>query len=295
VQTLTLAPRGPFSLELAAGFGFGPEAGRPRPTEALLRLAFCRDDLRGHAGLVLRQDDEGVVRGELHGDGDPTEVERQVARILSLDHDGEAWLEVGERDHVIGQLQRRHHGLRPVLFHSPYEAAAWAIISARRPARQAAVTRSLIAGHLGRTFELEGEPLAAFPTPRRLLDVEPMDGLPAVKAQRLRVIAHAALEGRLDPGRLRQLDPDAALTELQELPGIGPFYSMLVLVRASGHADLLPEGERRLLAAVARFYGFDQPPSPERFSAIAEAWRPFRTWASVLLRYAGAQEKRGAS
>jgi len=121
MASFTLNPRGPFSLRLLAGFGFGPDTERADATEPVMRLAFCLDDMSGHAGVVLRQDadGDGVVRGELHGEADAVGVERQVARILSLDHDGEAWLAVGERDGVIGRLQRRYPGLRPPLFHSP--------------------------------------------------------------------------------------------------------------------------------------------------------------------------------
>jgi DNA-3-methyladenine glycosylase II len=284
---IELTPKGPFDLRRLAGFGFGPETGRPEATEPVMRLAFCLDDLHGHTGVVLRQGEDGVVRGELQGDGEPAAVTAQVARILSLDHDGEAWLEVGERDTVIGELQRRYPGLRPPLFHSPYEATAWAIISARRPARQAASVRNEIAGRLGRAFELDGERLVAFPTPHRLFEIEPIKGLPAVKVERLRAVAEAALAGRLDAERLRGAEPETALAELQELPGIGPFYAMLILVRSSGHADLLPAGERRVLACAAHYYALDAPPSPERFAELAEPWRPFRTWATVLLRYAG--------
>lgn len=45
---------------------------------------------------------------------------------------------------MLGGLQRAHEWLRPVLFHSPYEAAAWAIISARRYRAQAAAVRTRI-------------------------------------------------------------------------------------------------------------------------------------------------------
>jgi DNA-3-methyladenine glycosylase II len=288
--TIELAPRGPFDLRLLAGFGFGPTTGRGQPTEPVMRLAFCLDDLHGYAGAVLRQSDDGIVSGQLHGDGPAAAVEAQLRRILSLDHDGAAWLEVGGRDPVIGQLQRRFPGLRPPLFHSPYEAAAWAIISARRPARQAAAVRSEISERLGRPFDLDGERLAAFPTPRSLLEVGPMKGLPEIKVERLRTVAEAALAGRLDPERLRSLTPEEALAELQQLPGIGPFYAMLILVRSTGHADVLPTGEPRVLASAAHYYTLDRPPSPERFAELAERWRPFRTWATVLLRYAGERD-----
>ena len=47
----------------------------------------------------------------------------QVTRILSLDVDGTGFPEVGRRDPVVGGLQARWPGLRPVGFYSPYEAA----------------------------------------------------------------------------------------------------------------------------------------------------------------------------
>jgi DNA-3-methyladenine glycosylase II len=147
-----------------------------------------------------------------------------VARILSLDHDGEEWIAVGERDAVIGRLQREHPGLRPVLFHSPYEAAIWAVISSRRPAPAAAHVRRRLSDELGATFEVGGVAIAAFPLPQRLLDeLEPGPGLTEEKVDRLRGVARAALERRLDPAWMRAMKPAAALAELQTLRGIGPF------------------------------------------------------------------------
>ncbi len=286
-ETLILHPRGPFSLEAAAGFGFGPNTGRPKPEGGIMRLAFPVDGFGAHAGVVLRQDAEGVVHGEVYRARDVEAVERQVARILSLDHDGEAWAAVGERDPVIGRLQAAHPGLRPVLFHSPYEGAAWSIISARRPARQAAEVRRRLSVALGAEFELAGEPLAAFPLPERLLEVEPMPGLPEEKCERLRGVARATLERRLDPERLQAMEPEEAMADLQSLKGIGPFYAGLVVIRATGLTDVLPAEEPRSLRAAAHFYGLDGPPDSAAFTALAEPWRPFRTWAVVLLRVAG--------
>jgi DNA-3-methyladenine glycosylase II len=64
------------------------------------------------------------VVGEVFGDADPEAVRDQVARILSLDVDGSGFPAVGRRDPVVGGLQARWPGLRPVGFFSPYEAAA---------------------------------------------------------------------------------------------------------------------------------------------------------------------------
>ena len=278
-----LSPSGPFSLAEAVAFGFGP---REAEEGGAMRLAFARDDLEGHAGVVVRQAADGTVRLELHGDGDPGAVARQVARILSLDHDGEAWLEVGRRDPVIGSLQERFPGLRPVLFHSPYEAAAWSIISARRGRAQGNATRRRIAEELGETFDLGGREIAAFPVPERLLELRPSAGLTAERVDRLHGVARAALVGDLEPPRLAAMEPEAAMAAVREIKGLGPFYASLVVIRAVGLTDVLPVSEKRSLGAVATAYGLDAPPDESAYAELAEPWRPFRTWATVLLRVA---------
>jgi DNA-3-methyladenine glycosylase II len=295
--SLTIEPRGPFSLCAAAEFGFGPNAGRPPAFDGAMRLAFGIDGGAGYAGVVIRQPgDDGRLECEVHtldapGGGDLTPIERQLARVLSLDHDGDEFLAIGERDPVIGELQRRHPGQRPVLFHSPYEAAAWSVISARRQPAQAARLRRELGATLGRTFELAGEPLVAFPQPDRLLEAVALPELDEQKIVRLRGIAQAALDGALDVGALQQLGPEAAWSALQELHGIGPFYGALIVLRACGFADaLLAMPEPHVLRHAARFYKLADPPSLAEFTALAERWRPFRTWAMVLLRLAGDRE-----
>jgi 3-methyladenine DNA glycosylase/8-oxoguanine DNA glycosylase len=43
-----------------------------------------------------------------------------------------------------------------------------------------------------------------------------------------------------------------------------------------------------VLRNLTRFYGLAEPPPLfEQYLAIAESWRPFRTWATVLIRLAG--------
>jgi len=291
-ELLEIIPRGPFSLQAAAEFGFGPNAGRPSAYQGLMRLAFPLDGGSGYAGAVLRQAEPGGPVGvelELSGATDPALALAQIARIVSLDHDGEAFLEVGERDAVIGALQRAHPGQRPVLFHSPYEAAAWSIISARRPATQAARVRAAISEQLGATFELAGETLHAFPQPERLLGLgDPAPGLNPEKVERLRGVALAAEAGKLDVGHLHAIGPERSYEEVQQIKGIGPFYAGLIVLRASGFADAILEvAEAKGLRHTARFYGLDSPPTTDRFAAMAQPWRPFRTWAIVLIRLAG--------
>lgn len=285
-EPFTITPHGPFSLAEAATFGFGQRDGGG--WDGVMRMAFCLDGYQGHAGVELRQDADGTVQGtaQVHGRASLDAVVRQVARVLSLDHDATEFLRVGERDPVIGRLQAAAPGLRPPLFYSPYEAAAWAVLSARRPARQMQQIRQRLSEAHGVIFELAGEPLAAFPSPRQLLSVPSFPGIPEDKIRRLHGVADAALAGRLDVSHLTALGPEQAMAELQQIKGIGPFYSALVVIRGTGFTDVLPVQEPRALALTAQLYQLDGPPGPEEFARIAEAWRPFRTWAVVLIRAA---------
>jgi DNA-3-methyladenine glycosylase II len=284
---VVIEPDVPFSLAAAASFGFGPTMGRPKPEGDVMRLAFVLDGHTEHAGVLLRQRPDGAIEATVDGTRKAAAAERQVKRILSLDHPGKGWLAVGKRDPVIGRLQKDHPGLRPVLFPSPYEGAAWSVISHRRGRAQAAPLRTRLATELGRTFELGGETLAAFPLPDRLATLKTFPGFEPQRIERLRGVARAALDGRLDPDRLSAMPPEEARAELETLAGIGPFYADLILVRATGLADLLPRDEPRVLAYAGHFFGLRGPATPSQLHRFAEPWKPYRTWGVVLLRVAG--------
>jgi DNA-3-methyladenine glycosylase II len=283
----TITPDGPFSLAAAAGFGFGPHTGRPVYRDAIMKLAFTTDDFAHQADVSLNQRDDGAVTGEIESDGDIDAITRQVARILSLDHSGSDWLKVGEQDAVLGRLQREFVGLRPVLFHSPYEAAAWSIISARRHRAQGTVVRNRLAATNGRVYGEGAEAMFAFPTPAQLLEVRELQGLDDTRIERLHAVAHAALSGDLDPARLLALGSEEGLAQLTRLKGIGPMYGTLILLRSTGATDFVTGEEPRLATYLGHLYDLGGAATDAQIVTIMDGWRPFRTWSAVLARVAG--------
>ena len=151
----TLEPRGPFTLASAARFIAGWPPGQGDVDDDQVQLRFLVDDWSGPAHVILRHED-GLVHGSVAADNEERAI-AQAARIVSLDHDGTGYAEVGERDPIVGELQKRSGYLRPVLFHSPYEAAAWSIISARTRHEQAVKIRDALSRN------------GIFPAPERLL------------------------------------------------------------------------------------------------------------------------------
>jgi DNA-3-methyladenine glycosylase II len=289
--TIQLDIVGPFDLREVAMMGFGHRD--ERSFDGVMRMAFCLDgDYERQVGVEAKQLGSRL-EVLMQPAGDPLSgaevgaLGKQVARVISLDHDGEAFHQLCLADPVLAKVHARAPGFRPALFYSPYEAALWSIISARRARTQGITLRARMSEMYGAGFDLSGIRTLCVPTPSAVLEMESVPGLPADRLPRLHAVAEAAQRGELDAERLRSMPPEDAQAELQRMPGIGPFYSSLIVIRACGHADAPSLGEPRSRAAIQAAYGVDHELSDAELLALAETWRPFRTWVTVMMRALG--------
>ena len=277
-----MVPRGPFDLANQRQF-FGGWPDFP-PDPAVLAMAFPVEGWSGSAAVLLRQGESGVVTGSVHGPGaaGARAAWDQAMAVLSLDVDGSGFEAVGERDPVIGRLQQTHHALRPVLFHSPYEAACNFVIGQRISMAQARALRQRMSVEHGDKLTVDGVTVHAFPRPQQVLRLDGVRGLSDEKLARVRGIAQAALDGVLDRDRLRALPLETALATVSALRGVGPFSAQGIVFRGAGVVDEItddPVGKQ----AVQRLYGLDHLPDQAEMLRRAEAWSPFRMWCLVLL------------
>ena len=277
-----LQPSGRFSLAMERDF-FGDWLSVPSDPAAVL-MAYPVEGWRGSAAVLVRQADDGAVEGTLAttGDTSPRQAWAQALATFSLDVDGSGFPAVGARDPVIGDLQAHYGWLRPVCFHSPYEAAVNFVVGQRISMRQARAVRARLARELGDSLEVAGQTVHAFPHPERLVALAAFAGLPDEKVSRLRGIAQAAADGLLDRDRLRAMPVSVALAELQRLRGVGPFAAQGILHRGAGLVDEVTDDEVTR-EAVMLAYHLPERPTHSEVLTIAEAWRPFRMWATVLL------------
>src|SRR5438270_13927349 len=228
-----VVPQGPFDLEVEAGrFGGWPRRGDS------IAMAFPVEGWRGSAAVLLRQQGD-QIQGEIHGapGADAQGAWQQALATVSLDVDGRGFADVGRRDPVIGRLQVEYQNLRPVLFHSPYEAACSFLIGHRITIQQTRRLRQKVAEEAGSAISVDGSKVFAFPDPRTLLRMERFPGVAPVKVERLHAAARAALDGMLDRRRLRALPEADALEQLRTLPGIGEFFAQGILMRGAGLVD----------------------------------------------------------
>jgi DNA-3-methyladenine glycosylase II len=277
-------PKG-FSLAAAAAFyrSFVPGSGMAAADTEPLTFAFRLDGSFAAVGVALAETDDALTLA-VAGTRDRAAVVGQVSRFLGLDADGDAWLDVGRRDPVVGRMQREFPGFFTAAKASPYDAATWGVISPRLSLPAAAAIKMQLAREHGDVVTVGGRVHPVFPAPAvlaKLRRAPSLSALPEEKVTRLRAVAEAALAGRLDPERLRAMTPEDAVVDLQSIRGVGPWTASHVYFRGAAPQDALPTIEPRVLRGWGLAAGVAHP-TADAFARAAEAWRPFRMWAAVL-------------
>jgi DNA-3-methyladenine glycosylase II len=274
-------PQGPFNLANENSYFGGWLSPADKP-DAIV-MAFPIEGWCGSAAVVLEQVAGRELRGEVFGPAETVEkAKEQALAALSLDVDAEKWSDVGRKDSLIGELQKKYDYLRPVLFHSPYEAAAAFIIGHRISIKQRQSVMKRMSEEFGAKIEVGGQAFYAFPLPEKLLSLTRYQGLNETKMERLHAVARAAADGFLDRQALRAMPIEQALEKLKELPGVGPFFAQGILHRGAGLVDAVTDDEMSRYV-VQRAYKLATLPDSETLRKIAKRWMPFRMWAMVLL------------
>jgi DNA-3-methyladenine glycosylase II len=211
------------------------------------------------------------------------EIQKQLERMLSLNIDGKGFSEIIARDKVVSELDKLNPGLRPILFPSPYEGAARAIVGHQLPVKQAARINARICEEYGVRVEIDNHVKYGFPLPEKLSELPYITGLAARKVEQLRVLG-SSVGNWLSSKSLLEMDREEAMIRLQKLPGIGPFSAELIMLRGVGDQDAFPKQEMRLQRAMSIAYQLGENPDLKSLEYIAENWRPYRTWVGLILR-----------
>lgn len=128
-----------------------------------------------------------------------------------------------------------------------------------------------------------------YPTPEQLAEADLSAlGLTRARQETLRRLAEAVARGelRLAPGA----DAVQTRARLLALPGVGAWTAEYIALRALHDPDAWPAADLGLRRALARS---GPPPSATELRRIAEAWRPWRSYAAMALWMACAEADAG--
>ncbi|WP_460544866.1 DNA-3-methyladenine glycosylase 2 family protein [Glycomyces halotolerans] len=252
-------------------------------------LEECRDGayrrtlrLPHGTGIAALKPGPGHIQCRLHLTDlrDLTAAVARCRRALDLDADPVAIAAALEADPVIGPAARKTPGRRVPRKADNTEYALRAVIGQQVSTASAATIAARLAQTHGEPIDdPEGGLSRLFPTPEALAAADPADlPMPASRKRTLQALAAALASGSIEVGP----GADWARTRaaLASLPGIGPWTVEMIAMRALGDPDAFPVSD---LGVVRGAEAFGLPTGPKALAEAAEAWRPWRSYATQYL------------
>jgi AraC family transcriptional regulator of adaptative response / DNA-3-methyladenine glycosylase II len=248
-------------------------------------------DGRIQAGSGARIDGEDALELRVSG-AKPTQLlplSTTARRVFDLAADPASIAAALAGDPLLAPLARGRPGLRVAGAWSPFECAVGLLLAHRgiqswQDAAPARASESVQRGSIARLVECAGRPIAGgvdglthvFPSPTELARAPLGElGLGRGRAAALRALAQAVLD--------RTVDFDAPVEDvfgaLSALPGFDACTVQRFGMRALGDPDAFPAAPFSEGATVHA----DASSATLALAARAEAWRPWRSYAAVLL------------
>ena len=189
-------------------------------------------------------------------------------------------------DPLLRDLLKAHPGIRMPGTWDGFELAVRAILGQQISVSAATTIAGRVTTMCGSAVSEGGELSRLFPTAIQLANA-PIEraGVIAARAGAIRGLARRVAEKAISFGPF--VNQHEMVTALRSLPGIGDWTVSYIAMRAFGEPDAFPSGDlvlRRMAGVV----------SPRDLDARAEAWRPWRAYA-VMLLWQGATDRSNQS
>ena len=292
--TTTIKPVAPFDFDLTAGYHtyfqsrYGTDSLEDGEYHRLLDLG---DKLVLASVRSVGSIDTPELKVEIRWDGltseEVAEASSRVAWLLGTDQDLAPFYAQTEGDPTMSAIAEKFRGLHLPHTASVFEALVLAIMGQQIATNVARIIRTLFIETYGPRQSFDGRTSYAFPRPESSLaaSVEELRGLKLSrrKAEYIRGIAEAALEGALASEHLAELSDEQVARRLTELRGVGQWTAQWVLIRSLGRPDALPLGDLALRRAVSKLYFDGDEINDGQLEEFTRRWSPWRTYATVYL------------
>src|SRR4051812_34723554 len=209
---------------------------------------------------------------------DPRSLHTIVERIRGMFDLSADWAAVAQALGADAELKRRiavAPGLRVPGCWNGFELTVRAILGQQITVKGATTLSGRIVNSFGQQVSGHGMVTHLFPTAEKLADAQLTSvGLTTQRAETIRAFARAVCDGSISFEKI--VDSDSFIAQLRTIPGIGPWTAQYVAMRALGDPDSLPTGDVGLLHAIG-------VKTSRELEKRAEAWRPWRSYASMYL------------
>ncbi len=180
-------------------------------------------------------------------------------------------------DPLLAPVISAHPGLRLPGAWDGFELAVRAILGQQIGVAAATSLAGRLVSEYGSVVDDEA-PNICFPSAQALAEADLRKiGLTRMRSNAIRALAKATASGRLDLHG--GADREAVTAILSTLPGVGPWTVSYIAMRALGDLDALPAADTILRTHA----GQGRRLSPLALEKRAQAWRPWRSYATIHL------------
>ena len=238
----------------------------------------CKHDARRESVSLLLH---GIETAQIF------DVVQRVREVLDLDAPVGEIQSVLAADKKLSKVMRRFPGIRVPGAWDGFELTVRAILGQQVSVKAATTLAGRIAARYGQKATLPAS-LAVradvldlgylFPTPEKLSRARLNDmGLVTSRADTIRRVARAVVNGDIDFDNAQH--PQEFCEQLMTIRGIGEWTAEYVAMRALKHPDAFPASDLGLIKAMSDADVI----SPAKLKQHAESWRPWRSYAALLL------------
>lgn len=290
--TLEMQPTPPFDFELTASYHtyFQARGGadaldgetyrRLLDLDGRLALAIVRS-----VGTLENPNLSVELRGEHLSAEDAELAAGQIAWMLGTDQDLAPFYSMAESVPAYSHLVRQFAGLHLPRTATLFESLVLAILGQQISASVARMMRLLIIERYGSYADFGDETFYAFPRPEAIAaaSVDELRGLKLTQRKSEYVIGIAAAALQPEWEELSRLPDEEFARRLTRLRGVGAWTAQWALIRGLARPDALPLGDLALRRGVSRLFRGGEPVTDAEVEGIAEAWRPWRSYATAYL------------
>lgn len=291
-RSIIITPVAPFDFDKSLQFiqGFGPTEGDQASSgKRLLRAMRADGQLLGlevtSSGTVDAPRLTCVVHArEPISDSTLGQARHRAEHFLSVHDDLNPLYQRAHEDPPFLTRVKRWYGLHQPCFFSPFEIAAWAVLTQRTPIPLARRLKRSLVETFGDVVELHGEQLPVFPDARTIAAI-PVEKLARHvgterKADYLHSVATAFSD--VDEAWLRSAPVDEVVAWLKDIRGLGEWSSSFVALRGLGRTEWLPVAMARVLEPAQRLYGRSMTTSQAQ--QIADGYGALKGYWALYIR-----------
>ncbi len=216
-------------------------------------------------------------------DEDVVSAEKQLRHIFDLDFPLAGFYSLAGRDPVLAPLVERYCGLRMLVRPSLFEALVMNITTQQINLTFAYALKARLVRAFGRTLQYDGQIYYAFPTAPDLAaatvpELRQMQ-YSERKADYIIGLAGKVTSGELDLEALGRLPDEEFTADIIKLRGLGRWSAEWALARGLGRPDVVAADDIGVQRAFSRYCCGGRPVNAPQVRAIAERWRPYRSYA----------------